>query len=105
MRRAGDWRNTGSASATNDFTTEARRHRGHRSQRTDLDGVLAMNAAADDTAARRPVWYAMSDLFLDTELDDDVLQDMAKTLAASPYSIDELDKILFCEVYPVCIWN
>jgi len=53
---------------------------------------------------RRPVWEALSDLFLDTDTS------LARSwrvgiLAASPYSIDELQGILVDEVYPVCRSN
>ncbi len=53
---------------------------------------------------RRPVWSALSTLFLDT--DTSLLTDhMVSTLAASPYSVDELTDILIDEVYPVCHLN
>ena len=53
---------------------------------------------------RRPVWSALSSLFLDT--DTNLLTDyMVWTLSASPYSIDELNTILIDEVYPACHWN
>ena len=63
-----------------------------------------MKRAVDDIESRRPVWAALSTLFLDTDvsLDRDY---RAKVLAASPYSIDELTQILASEVYPVCRWN
>ncbi len=53
---------------------------------------------------RRPVWQALSDLFLDTDTS------LARSwrvgiLAASQYSIDELQEILVDEVYPVCRSN
>jgi hypothetical protein len=56
---------------------------------------------ASDLATRRPVWSAISDLFLDTDttlFEDDV----ADVLAASPYSETELAEILAYEVQPVC---
>jgi hypothetical protein len=53
---------------------------------------------------RRPVWSALSSLFLDT--DTTLLVDyMVRTLSASPYSLDELNTILIDEVYPACRWN
>jgi hypothetical protein len=53
---------------------------------------------------RRPVWQALSCLFLDT---DTALftEGMVRTLAASPYSPAELNDILIDEVYPACRWN
>lgn len=63
-----------------------------------------MKPAADDLVNRRPVWEALSDLFLDTDVS------LSRTwrvslLAASPYSVDELEKILIDEVYPICKYN
>jgi hypothetical protein len=53
---------------------------------------------------RRPVWNALSCLFLDTDTSL-LTDDIAKTLVASPYSSGELGEILIEEVYPVCHWN
>ncbi|MCW5552435.1 MAG: hypothetical protein KIS67_09730 [Verrucomicrobiae bacterium] len=63
-----------------------------------------MKAAPEDLEHRRPVWEALSDLFLDTDIS------LARSwrvgiLAASPYSIEELHEILVDEVYPVCRSN
>jgi len=63
-----------------------------------------MKPAHEDLEHRVPVWEALSDLFLDTDTS------FARTwrvaiLAASPYSIGELQKILVDEVYPVCRSN
>lgn len=55
--------------------------------------------------ARLPVWEALSEFFLDTELEDQDYQRISKTLASSPYSIQEIEDILRFEVYPVLIWN
>lgn len=63
-----------------------------------------MKTAADDLEARRPVWEALSTLFLDT--DTSLLrQYRAKLLAESPYSVTELETILRDEVFPICSWN
>jgi hypothetical protein len=60
--------------------------------------------APDDLEARRPVWDALSSLFLDT--DTSLLRSWrVSVLAPSPYSIEELERILLDEVYPVCSWN
>jgi hypothetical protein len=53
---------------------------------------------------RRPVWSALSELFLDTMLDSGDLDRLAESLARSPYSLTELDEILLWEVYPAC-WS
>lgn len=62
-----------------------------------------MPAPTEDLLARRPVWDALSSMFLDT--------DVAATrpwrcavLVSSPYSLAELEQILIDEVYPVC-WS
>lgn len=54
---------------------------------------------------RRPVWLALSELFLDTSLSSGDLDRVARELSRSPYSIDELDEILLWEVYPACRSN
>lgn len=60
--------------------------------------------AADDLVARRPVWEALSDLFLDTDVS--LSRDWrAGQLARSPYRIEQLEWILVDEVYPVCKYN
>ncbi|WP_442505629.1 DUF7079 family protein [Novipirellula sp. SH528] len=64
-----------------------------------------MTPADQDIENRRPVWRALSDLFLDTELQDHDLSCIARSLAESPYTASEIETILFREVYPVCIAN
>jgi hypothetical protein len=60
--------------------------------------------AHEDLRQRRPVWAALSDLFLDT--DTSLTRSWrVGVLAASPYSIEELQGILLDEVYPVCRSN
>lgn len=65
---------------------------------------LRLPLTKDDPAHRRPVWLALSDLFLDT---DTTLfeENVMKTLLASPYSLPEIEAILIHEVRPVCMWN
>lgn len=63
-----------------------------------------MKPAHEDLEHRRPVWEALSDLFLDT--DTSLARAWrAGILAASPYSLDELQQILVDEIYPVCRSN
>jgi hypothetical protein len=63
-----------------------------------------MKPAAEDLEHRRPAWEALSDLFLDT--DTSIWRSRrVSILAASPYSVDELQQILVDEVYPVCRSN
>ena len=60
--------------------------------------------AAQDLSARRPVWEALSDMFLDTDVSLSREWRIAR-LAQSPYSIEELEWILRNEVYPICKYN
>lgn len=63
-------------------------------------------AATDgvDLETRRPVWVALSEFFLDTELDDGDLERIADLLATSPYSLEELETIYRDETAPV-LWH
>jgi hypothetical protein len=54
---------------------------------------------------RFPVWDALSEFFLDTELDNRDYERISKILAKSKYSIKEMQAILYYEVYPACKWN
>ena len=60
---------------------------------------------AAELAARRPVWYALSRLYLDTELDDGDLRQIAANLAPAPYSVAEIRDIELWEVAPVVYSN
>ena len=51
------------------------------------------------------MWEALSEFFLDTELDDTDYQRISGVLASSPYSIQDTEDILRHEVYPALIWN
>ena len=51
------------------------------------------------------MWAAISDLFLDTEPDDNDFEYIATVLAESPYSTSDLKAILTDEVAPVLRWN
>jgi hypothetical protein len=61
-------------------------------------------APDDEIAIRRPVWIALANLFLDTDVTT-FYASMAQTLAESPYSMDELRRILDDEVSPVLQTN
>ena len=63
-----------------------------------------MLTAPSDLACRRPVWLALSDLFLDTDVQL-LRAHNTRSLAGSPYSLDELDAILREEVYPAREFN
>jgi len=58
-----------------------------------------MKKAAEDIENRMPVWRAFSELFLDTELSDKDYIHIAKVCSNSPYSLKDLEKILFKEVW------
>lgn len=47
----------------------------------------------------------MSDLYLDTEINAGDLMFISGRLASTELSIDELDRIFYEEVHPVCCWN
>ncbi len=59
----------------------------------------------EELPRRRPVWEAMSDFFLDTELDEASLRAIAGTLKASGYSTAELEDILETELGPLLYGN
>ncbi|MEP3279688.1 MAG: hypothetical protein ABJN26_28315 [Stappiaceae bacterium] len=54
----------------------------------------------DDMANRLPVWEACSEFYLDIELDASDYVRIATICANSPYSSNELDTIMFDEVWP-----
>ena len=58
-----------------------------------------------DVLNRRPVWGALSELFLDTNFDASDRDRIAGILAQSPYSVSDLEHILLWEVYPACGHN
>lgn len=59
-----------------------------------------MNLEPTTLATRLPVWTALSELFLDTELDAHDLARIAQVLAQSPYATSEIESILRDEVLP-----
>lgn len=60
---------------------------------------MPMAVSRGDRDARIPVWIALSELYLDTDVS--VFHDaIADTLAASPYSVDDLRDILMDDVHP-----
>lgn len=61
-------------------------------------------APYEDIEARKPIWDSLQMIFMDTD-PGLFLGDMAKTCAASKYSIEELKEILFREVFPACRSN
>jgi hypothetical protein len=58
----------------------------------------------EELERRRPVWDAMSDVFLDTETRWGMPR-IAFVLARSGYSAEELEAIWDHEIVPECAWN
>lgn len=56
---------------------------------------------ADQRRIRMPLWTALSELWLDTELQAGDLAALAEVLASSPFSIEQLREIELWEVAPV----
>ncbi|ASK31436.1 hypothetical protein CEY12_15550 [Chryseobacterium sp. T16E-39] len=54
---------------------------------------------------RHLVWEALSELYLDTELQESDFQYMARILVKSPFSFEEIKKIDQYEVFPVLFSN
>ena len=50
---------------------------------------------------RLPIWRALSELFLDTELDELTITYIARTIKESGMTTKEVESILWYEVYPV----
>jgi hypothetical protein len=63
-----------------------------------------MRPAGADLDARRPVWLALSDLYVDTGYRS-LVRVAARELAHSAYTPGELCTILFDEVHPVLATN
>ncbi len=63
-----------------------------------------MPAACDDIDARIPVWVALSDLYLDTDVTLSY-DHIVRTLAASPYPLDALHEMLMYDVHPALYMN
>lgn len=61
-----------------------------------------MRFSPGELAIRRPLWIALSDLYLDTEPS---WNRVAEQCARSPFAIPALQRILFDEVHPVVHLN
>lgn len=70
-------------------------------RRRHIGGMFALL----DIERRLPVWHAMSDLFLDTELQAEGYRRIAEVLDVSRYSSAELRSILENEVAPAFASN
>lgn len=80
-----------------------------RDHALSTDGMAAPTApaplSATEIAERLPVWEAISELWLDTEHEESDLEYIARRLAESGYSLDELEDIYRVEVAPVVHGN
>jgi hypothetical protein len=50
---------------------------------------------------RKPIWIALSEFYLDTELQDADFRQIAFTILESPYSLDQIKTINKYEVFPI----
>lgn len=66
-----------------------------------VGGATPARLPADVLERRRPVWQALSGLFLDNVVDDSGLRGVARCLAESGYDWSELESIMAVEVAPV----
>lgn len=63
-----------------------------------------MKPPCEDLENRKRVWDHLQMIFMDTDPALE-LPGLARVCAASPYSVDELEAILFNEVLPACRFN
>lgn len=66
---------------------------------------MPMQSPDDDLKRRQVAWDAMHVLFLDTDVDRFYFDDAAKKCADTDYSLNELEQIYWCEVYPTMRFN
>ncbi|AZB09197.1 hypothetical protein EG344_10365 [Chryseobacterium sp. G0162] len=59
----------------------------------------------DSLEKRKQVWVALSELYLDTELQESDFKYLIKTLFESPFTLKETKKIDQYEVFPVLFSN
>jgi hypothetical protein len=67
--------------------------------------MFEMKLSEDEIKRRMPVWQALSDLWLDTELQDNDIEYIARVSAESGYSLAELKHIYLEEVAPAVHYN
>ena len=67
--------------------------------------MTQMNRPEDDLGNRRPVWEALSEFYIDRQLQDFEYAHIAEVLDRSPYAADDLERILFEELHPVLAAN
>jgi hypothetical protein len=64
-----------------------------------------MQLLANEIAKRRLVWWALSELFLDTEHSQEWLHKLAEIIMAAGFSLSETHDIFLAEVAPVFYLN
>ena len=64
-----------------------------------------MSLSGAELRRRRPLWVALSELFLDQETDEYTLRHIARIVAASGYSDQEVRDIYWHEVAPLLAGN
>ena len=81
-------------------------HRRWRSDRHRGGDGLTRGLTEEQIAIRLPVWEAMANLFLDTDFDGTAIEEsMIAAIAASPFTLAELDAIHDWEVAPAFASN
>lgn len=58
-----------------------------------------------DIERKKPVWLALSDFFLDTELDDRTMRYIANVILESGYTMKETKEILMNDLFPALLFN
>ncbi|MEJ2793231.1 hypothetical protein WAE56_07420 [Iodobacter sp. LRB] len=66
---------------------------------------MGAGLSSEDLLIRAPVWEALSDFWLDTELQDFQFEYIARVIASSPYSMEEVRAIHDYEVAPAVSAN
>ena len=67
--------------------------------------VAGADIAVPIAPERAAAWQALSDLFLDTSLDERDIASIARRLRATGFAVGELERIYEEEVAPVCSGN
>lgn len=67
--------------------------------------TVAVQLGPDEIEARLPVWRALSNLFLDTELQSDDYRFIAESLRESGFPLAQIEEILWNEVFPALADN
>ena len=64
-----------------------------------------MKGISYDIDERKPIWLVLSQLYLDTELQDFDFQNIANIINQSPYNFEQVKKIDRLEVFPILYAN